>query len=93
MEILEQCIIVFFTQLVFIGCRTWNVRAVAHGRIIQALISGGIVHLAWLVGIAIGALSAHEIITNFDWRYLPVVFCSLIGGLIGTYISMKKKNV
>lgn len=93
MDILEQSIVVFITQLIFIGCRTWNVKAIAREHMGQTLVSGGIVHLSWLISISIGAISAHEIMTNFDWRYIPVVICSLSGGLIGTYISMRSKKV
>ena len=83
-------ITVFITQLIFIGCRTWNVQAIAKGSIPQVLISGAIVHLSWLVSIAIGAVSMFEIVSNFEWAYLPVVAASLLGGLIGSYIAMKR---
>jgi len=90
--ILEYSIMVFLTQLIFIGCRTWNVKAISKQDVSQVLISGTIVHLSWLVSIAIGAISMNEIITNFEWNYLPIVICSLFGGLIGSYISMKSKH-
>ena len=90
--ILQYSIIVFVTQLIFIGCRTWNVKAIASDNIPQVLISGTFVHLSWLVSIAIGAISMYEIITNFEWSYLPIIACSLIGGLIGSYISMRSKR-
>jgi hypothetical protein len=86
--ILRYSIIVFLTQLIFIACRTWNVKAISQGNINQVLISGTFVHLSWLVSIAIGAVSMNEIISNFEWSYIPVVICSLTGGLIGSYISM-----
>lgn len=91
--ILKYSIIVFITQLVFIGCRTWNVKAIAKQDMSQVLISGAFVHIAWLISISIGAVSMNEIITNFEWSYLPIVFCSLTGGLIGSYISMKSKRI
>lgn len=90
--ILYYSIIVFVTQLIFIGCRTWNVKAIAKQNIPHVLISGTFVHLSWLVSIAIGAISMHEIITNFEWSYLPIVLCSLVGGLLGSYISMKSNR-
>lgn len=89
--ILQYSIIVFLTQLIFIGCRTWNVKAIAKDNIPQALLSGTIVHLAWLVAISIGVVSMKEIIVEFKWGYIPIVVCSLSGGLLGTYLSMKKK--
>jgi len=91
--VLKYSIIVFITQLIFIGCRTWNVKAISKQNIPQVLISGTFVHLSWLVSIAIGAISMREIITNFRWEYLPIVICSLTGGLIGSYISMKSKRL
>lgn len=90
--VLKYSIIVFITQIVFIGCRTWNVKSIAKQDIRQVLISGTFVHLSWLVSIAIGAISMNEIITNFEWSYLPIVACSLVGGLIGSYGSMKSKR-
>jgi uncharacterized membrane protein len=90
--VLQYSIIVFVTQLIFIGCRTWNVKAIAKQDIPQVLLSGTFVHLSWLVSIAIGAVSMHEIISNFEWSYLPIIACSLSGGLIGSYLSMKSKR-
>ena len=90
--VLEYSIIVFITQLIFIGCRTWNVKAIASNNIIQVLISGAIIHISWLVSITMGVVSMKEMVLNFKWEYLPVVICSLTGGLIGSYISMKIKN-
>lgn len=91
MTLTESAIIVFVTQLIFIGCRTWNVKAIATHDIWQVLISGAFVHLSWLVSIALGAISMREIISNFELSHLPVVICSLLGGLLGSYISMKVK--
>lgn len=90
--ILEYSTVVFITQLTFIGCRTWNVKSIAKQNIPHVLISGGFVHIAWLISVAIGVVSMHEIISNFEWKYIPVIICSLSGGLIGSYISMKSKR-
>lgn len=89
--IFDYAITVFFTQLVFIGCRTWNVRAISLNSIPQVLLSGAIVHLSWLVSIAIGVKSTLEIIDDWKWEYLPIVVGSLSGGLIGSYITMKMR--
>lgn len=91
MQVLNYSIIIFITQLVFIGCRTWNVKAISKNDVSQVLISGTFVHLSWLVSIAIGSVSMYEIITNFQLSYLPIVLCSLTGGLIGSYIGLKTK--
>lgn len=90
--ILQYSIIIFVTQLVFIGCRTWNVRAISAGNIPAALISAAFVHITWLISIAIGAVSMNEIVTHFRLEYMPVVLCSLTGGLIGTYLGLKNKS-
>lgn len=90
--ILKLTITVFLTQLIFIGCRTWNVRAVSKGNLKHVLVSGAIVHLSWLASIAIGAVSMNEIITNFQWEYIPVVLGSLSGGLIGSWVGLKERR-
>lgn len=92
-QVLEYSAFVFVTQLIFIGCRTWNVKAIAAKNIPHVLLSGTFVHLSWLISIAIGAISMSEIIGNFKWEYLPIVFCSLSGGLIGSYWSMKTNKL
>lgn len=80
------------SQLVFIGFRTVNVKAIADNNLTKALTSGTIVHWAWLVSIGIGGYSMSEIILNFDWSYVPVVICSTVGGLIGTWLGLKTKS-
>lgn len=90
--ILKYSIIVFLTQLVFIGCRTWNVKAIAKNNLLHVLLSGAVVHISWLVSIAIGAVSMHEIVSEFNWEYVPVVICSLTGGLIGSYLGLKERK-
>lgn len=90
--ILYFSILIFINQLVFIGCRTWNVKAISRGNLKAAIISGAVVHVSWLVSIAIGSVSMVQIIENFSLEYIPVVCCSLVGGLIGTYIGMKEKG-
>jgi uncharacterized membrane protein YwzB len=89
--ILKYSIIILVTQIVFIGCRTWNVRAIADRNMRQVLISSGLVHLSWLVSIAIGSVSMHKVISEFSWDYLPIIICSLTGGLIGSYLGLKEK--
>ena len=90
-EILNYCISVFITQLIFIGTRTWNVRSVSKGNISHALISGTFVHISWLVSISIGVISMNEIIINFQYDYIYVILCSVSGGLLGTYVGMREK--
>lgn len=90
--ILEYSILIFITQLVFIGCRTWNVRAIGKNNLTQVLLSGTFVHLSWLVSIAIGSVSMIEIINDFKLAYLPIIACSLSGGLIGSYLGLKERK-
>lgn len=96
MDVTKYSVIIFITQLIFIGCRTWNVKAISKNNLVHVLLSGTFVHLSWLVSIAIGAVSMNEIITNFKFEYWPIVACSLSGGFIGTYMGLiekRKKNI
>jgi len=91
LDILKLSVTVFIVQLVFIGFRTLNIRAVAEKNIVKVLYTGAIIHLSWLVGIAIGATTMHEIMMDFRWEYLPIIICSLAGGLIGSYMGLVNK--
>jgi hypothetical protein len=90
--VLKYSIIVFITQVIFIGARTWNVKAIAAKNIPHVLISGTVVHIAWLVSMSIGVVSMQEVITKFEWQYIPVILASISGVLIGGYVSMKSKR-
>ena len=91
MEIIIQCLIVFFTQLLFVWTRTLNVRAVASKNTKSVIITGIFVHITWLIGIAIGANSMYKIMNEFNLEHLPIIFFSLIGGLLGSWFAMVKK--
>jgi hypothetical protein len=90
--ILKYCITVFVTQLIFIGFRTWNVKAVSKGDLKGTLISGAVVHLSWLVSIALGADSTIKILRDFQFEYIPVIAFSLAGGLLGSWIGLMEKR-
>lgn len=90
--ILLSSIYVFVSQLIFIWARTLNVRAVSMENTPAVLITGAVVHLSWLASIAIGAVSMHEIIANFQYQYWPVIASSLAGGTLGSYFGMRKKR-
>lgn len=90
--IVEYSITIFLTQLIFIGCRTWNVKSIAKNDIKQVLISGTFVHLSWLVSIGLTSISMIQIIQNFKLEYLIIVFFSLAGGLLGSYIGLKERK-
>ena len=90
-QIIIDGIVVFITQLIFIGSRTINVKAIAERNMKKALLSGAVIHLAWLVSISIGVVSINSVMKEFDWRYIPVILCSLSGGLLGTYWGLKEK--
>ncbi|UXQ88816.1 hypothetical protein [Tenacibaculum phage Larrie] len=91
MDVFNYSIIMFVTQLVFIGCRTWNIKSISKGNLIGALVSGAIVHITWLISISIGSVSMYEIIGNFQIKYLPIIVFSLLGGLIGIYLGFIEK--
>ena len=91
MSVFILTLIMFITQIIFIGFRTINVRAIAEKNMVKALVSGAFVHWSWLVSIAIGATSMYEIINDFRFEYIPVIIASTIGGLIGTYMGLYKK--
>lgn len=91
MEITTLCITVFITQLLFIGFRTWNVIATAEKNLKEVIYSGTIVHLTWLICISIGVTSMYEILANFNLSYIPVVLCSLSGGILGSIVAIKYK--
>jgi len=86
-------IVTFFTQLIFIGTRTWNVQSVSEGNIPEAIFSGFFVNLSWLASTAIGIDGTVRVI-NLQYDYLPVVIGNIAGGLVGTYIAMiiKKRS-
>lgn len=90
-QVIIDSIVVFVTQLVFIGSRTVNVKAIAEKNMVKALYTGAIIHIAWLISISIGVVSMKEIIKDFNWQYIPVVLFSLSGGLLGTYFGLKNK--
>lgn len=79
-------------QLVFIWARTWNVKMIAANNLKGVLISGAIVHAAWLLGITIGVVSMKEILINFQWEYTPVLLGSMFGGLLGSYFGLLEKQ-
>lgn len=91
MDIVGLCIASFLSQFFFIGIRTWNIKAIAEHNIFQVLLSGFLIHLAWLISITIGVTSMKELMINFQPVYLFVVVSSASGGLLSSYIVMKRK--
>ena len=85
-------IVNFFTQIAFIWTRTLNVKAVAGNYLFKALVSGGLVHITWLISISLSTYSVVALIKDWDWSYLPVPLASLTGGLLGTYFGMIEKK-
>lgn len=92
MTILTLSISVFLSNLVFLFARTWNVRAVATGHVWGVMWSGSVVHISWLISVAIGAGSITNLLVDWKWEYLPVVLCSMAGGLLGSYIGLWPKK-
>jgi hypothetical protein len=90
-SIIAMTVTVFINQLIFIWARTWNVKMIAANNLKMVLISGAIVHIAWLIGITIGVVSFKAILQDFRIEYLPVIIGSLTGGLIGSYFGLMEK--
>lgn len=91
-SIIVMTVTVFINQLIFIWARTWNVKMIAANNLKGVLLSGAVVHIAWLIGITIGVVSFKAILTEFEWKYLPVIIGSLTGGLIGSYFGLLEKK-
>lgn len=91
-EVIILTVSVFLVQIVFIYARTINVAYIARNNVKGALFSGALIHISWLISIAIGVDSVAQVAANMDFRYIPVILASLAGGLIGTYKGMKNKN-
>ena len=76
---------IFITQIAFLYFRTLNLRYVAEGNTIMAILSGNGVGIAWLISTTMGVSA----ISMLDWQPIAAF---LIGGSIGTYYGLKKKK-
>lgn len=89
LTLIQQSIVVFITQILFLWFRTHNIKAISDDDIFKAMWSGVGIAICWLIGIAIGSYSV------IHGNILPLL-AHIIGGLIGTYYSIKqnikKKN-
>jgi len=81
----QQAGIVLITQIIFLWLRTINVKNIAEGNMVSAILTGNGIAIAWMVGIAVGANAMME------GHLLPIV-AHLVGGTIGTYMAMRKKK-
>jgi hypothetical protein len=90
-DILYQSIIAMFSQLAFLWARTYNIHSTARLEVVETLKSGAIIHILWLIGISLGANGAYKVLIEYDWSYIPVILCSLIGSVIGSYIGLTKR--
>ena len=88
-EIVYQTVLGFSSQLAFLWARTYNVHANASLDVKATVMSGAVIHLLWLVGIAVGSASAFKILVEGDMLYIPVVIGTLSGSILGTYIGLK----
>lgn len=84
-------LLVFLNQLIFIGLRTVNVKAISNNELWKTVLTGIIIHLSWLFGISIGADAGIKLIAG-QFEYLPVVIASTLGGVVGTIIALKQKK-
>lgn len=77
--------VILVTQIIFLYCRTLNVIYTAEKKIIPSILTGNMIGITWLIGIAIGASA----IMSLQWQ--PVL-AHLIGGTVGTYWGFKTKR-
>jgi len=83
---IEISIILFFSQILFLGARSLNVIYTANEEVWKAVGSGLVVAIFWLTSLSLGISSV------FKGEYLPVL-AWLIGGSVGTYYSFKLKKL
>lgn len=81
----EMSVIILISQIIFLWLRTINVRNVAEGNLLGAIVTGNGIAMAWMISIAIGANAMME------GHIMPIVM-HLIGGTIGTYMGMRKRD-
>lgn len=92
LEIILQALLVLVAQLNFIGFRTENIKAIANNNVKDALLTGFLVAISWQISVGLGSVSLYYIFVSGEHYRWPVPLASIIGGLIGTYISMKRKK-
>jgi hypothetical protein len=90
--ILQYTITVFLTQVAFVWSRTWNVKAIADRDMSKVLISGTLIHVTWILSTLLSVVSAKEVLIDGKTEFLPVMIASLVGGLLGSYLSMRSKK-
>jgi hypothetical protein len=90
--ILQYTITVFLTQVAFVWSRTWNVKAIADRDMSKVLISGTLIHITWTLSTLLSVVSAKEVLIDGKTEFLPVMIASLVGGLLGSYLSMRSKK-
>lgn len=92
MDIWKLCLLLFFSQLLFVYARTSNVRQISKGNMQGSMLSGAFLHIVWLITIGAGGASAIKVLFEGDLQYLWAVAFSLSGGLFGTYLALKNKK-
>jgi len=83
---IEISVILFFSQILFLGARSLNVIYTANEDVWKAVFSGLVVAIFWLTSLSLGISSV------FKGEYLPVL-AWLVGGSVGTYYSFKLKKL
>ena len=54
MSIIAMSVAIFILQLVFVWLRTLNIQYIANKDLTRTLISGTVIHILWLLTVAIG---------------------------------------
>jgi len=80
-----SAMIVLFTQIVFLYARTLNVIYTAERKLIQTLVSGNIIGIAWLISISLGV----NALMTLQWQ--PIAG-HLIGGSVGVIMAFRRKS-
>ena len=83
LDIFTQAIVVFATQYLFIYFRTINIEAQIKRNRMKLFLSGTVVHITYLVSMAIGV----NAVLNGN---ILLIVCSLIGGLLGADCAFMK---
>lgn len=81
---ISKYLILIISQIVFSFSRTLNVRYTAKERILQTLVTSGVIKVSWLVSSTIGI----KALINQDYTTATIY---VLSGLIGDYLSFKIK--
>lgn len=85
LQIWQQCMLVFISQVAFIYFRTVNVVYVSDKNRWGVFWSGALVNICWLISVSIGVSA---IMTGNVW----LIVSNVVGGLTGADWAMRRRN-